>query len=235
MKNIKQSSLVVLIIVAIPIIMWLVRTPLSLRFSSASEVFRSLGQLTALAGISLFAVNLLIASRIKFVDKLFNGINRAYSQHHEYGEIAFILLIWHPIFLLIYNLLFSSRLATDFMFGFFGRFDLMTGKTALFGMILLLILTIYIKLKYHVWKFSHKFLGIVYFVAVAHILFVSSDVSQFLPLKFYLISLSLLAIAAVIYRVIFPKALVKKYEYSLLSSTVTNGNVNCSFVQGKEN
>jgi predicted ferric reductase len=89
------------------------------------------------------------------------------------------------------------------------------GIAALTLLIFLLILTLYIKLPYQIWRFTHKFLGLSLTLATLHIFFITSDVTVNLPLRFYILGMCLIGLACYTYRTLLFRILVKRYEYEV--------------------
>ena len=56
-------------------------------------------------------------------------------------------------------------------------------------MILFLVLTLFVALPYHVWEFSHRFLGPAFFVATLHAFIIRSDISRDSTLRAYMLVL----------------------------------------------
>ncbi len=170
--------------------------------------------MAGLSGISLFASAVIISARIKFFENFFYGINRAYIDHHNIGAVAFCLLLFHPLFFAYdYFLIFAKNAALFFLPTANWAFDF--GETALFIMTVALIITFYIKLKYQVWKFSHKFLGVSFTFAVFHAFFIGSDITENAYLEIYFLILGALAIASFLYRAVFGRYLVKRTDYTV--------------------
>ncbi len=208
----------------IPIVFWLEMMPIKERFPNIITSFVSLGQIAGLFGLSLFAVSLILSARIKLYDNLFFGINRAYFWHRIYGSIAFMALLMHPLFLIARTLPISFFAAAKFLLpeGALGK-DL--GFYALSLMIILLVLTLFVSLKYEIWKSSHKFLGIAFFLGGLHSLLMYSDIAVNPWLRFYMIVLVILGLVAYFYRTILGYWLIKKYEYQLVEKKVHSENV----------
>ena len=149
----------------IPAALWLFAMPLNLRFSNLSLFSRSLGDVFGLCGMAMFSLVLILSARLKFFERFFNGINESYTAHHFFGGLAFCLLLFHPLFL-VYNYIGISFLSAA-LFLLPGRsFAQNFGIFGLFVMIITLVITFYTKLKYQVWKFTHKFLGVAFIFAL---------------------------------------------------------------------
>jgi predicted ferric reductase len=85
--------------VSVVILRWLSINQLSSVFGSASSFLLAFGRLTGLVGLVLYAINLLLAARTRWMENFFGGLNRVYIAHHLTGGIALILLCFHPLFI----------------------------------------------------------------------------------------------------------------------------------------
>lgn len=221
---------VVLLFVVVPIFLWLLITPFSLRFANITVALRSIGQLCGLVGMALFSLNFLLAARIKIFDNLFHGLNRVYLDHHTIGAWAFILLLVHPLALTLRFLSTSVAASGMFLFSAVTELSMLLGTIGLLLMMALLIFTFYIQLRYHVWKFSHKFLALAFGFGFFHMLFVTSDVSVNSGLRIYMIFLGILSFIAIFYRVLFSKIFVRRYSYVVEKvSSLTNNVIEVIF------
>lgn len=204
------------VIAAIPVFFWLFMLPLATRFGTGFAFFSSLGQLTGLVGMTWFSLNMILSARLRFFDRVFKGLNRVYVAHHLIGGVAFILLLFHPVFLAARLAIASVRSAALFLIpGSNLPVDL--GIYGLGVMMILLVLTFFAVLRYHIWKFSHKFLGLAFFLGGLHSLFIASDISRNAGLRAYMLTLAVLGLAAYLYRTISGGRMAKKYYYKVES------------------
>lgn len=190
------------------------------------------GKLTGVVGFILYAINLLLSVRRRWLEKYFNGLNRVYIAHHLTGGIALVLLAFHPLFLSIrYIELSALSSLKDAAHALLPRAITLNdnfrvvqqqvavdnGFIAFTGMVVLLVLTFFIKLPYRVWLFTHKFLGPAFFFAAMHVLFISSDVSRNSFLKGYMLLWALIGLGAFIYRTLFGAIFVRRYPVQVAS------------------
>lgn len=230
----------IVILSALPVLVYL-GSP-SAKFNSSYSFFVSLGRMTALAGTILYSINLILSTRLKGFEDYFGGLNRAYIAHHKVGAIALILLLFHPVFLalkLVETLSLSSfQAAGSFLFprslaGFSlsmqgivrDNYAINNGIVAFFGMVVLLFITFFVKLPYHLWLLTHKFLGIAFIFAGLHILLINSTVASNHFLRFYMLLFVVLGIAAYAYRTLFGSILVRKYNYHVDQVNVVGNQV----------
>ncbi|MFA5987062.1 MAG: ferric reductase-like transmembrane domain-containing protein [Candidatus Paceibacterota bacterium] len=206
--------IVISILSAAPITMWVFVKPLGVRFSSVPTTLTSFGQITGLVGISMFAIVMILSGRFKFMENYFGGLNKIYFAHHMLGGLAFILMLFHPLFLAGKYFLISSTSAALFLLPG-SNLSINFGIFSLAFLLILLTITFFAELPYEIWKTTHKFLGVALFLAGIHGLLIPSDISRFLPLKIYVLSLVGLGIVVYVYRTILGFFLIKKYEYAI--------------------
>ena len=203
----------IIILTALPVLFWFLFISSSFNFLGFTNILRSLGKISGLAGMALFSINLILSARLKSLENYFEGLGRIYINHHLIGTIAFILLLFHPLFLAIQYIPISVVAAAQFFLPSLSQYDIILGMSSLAVMIILLVITYYARIKYHIWKWTHKFLGLAFFLGGLHMLFVSSDVSNNLILRWYMIILAVLGLASYAYRAVLGRAMVKKTEY----------------------
>ena len=140
------------------------------------DPLHSLGQIFGLAGMTMFALTFVLSTRLKFIDDIFGGLDKTYAVHGMLGGMALILILFHPIFLVLNFIPNQINLAMKFLLPS-SNISINFGIISLTGMILLIAITLFGKIKYNKWKFSHEFLGAVFIFAVLHIFLVRGSVS----------------------------------------------------------
>lgn len=197
-----------------PLVLWVFELPLGSRFSNLSSFSRSLGDVAGLCGMAMFSLVIILSARLRFFEKFFKGINESYTAHHFFGGLAFSLLLFHPLLLTYSYLLVSFKSATLFLLPntyWAQNF----GRLGLFIMIITLVITFYTKLKYQVWKFTHKFLGIAFIFAFLHTFLIGGDLLTNQLLKIYLFVLGITAMVAYFYRTLFADYFVRVFNYTV--------------------
>lgn len=215
---------IIVILSIIPVIIWAFMAPLASRFTDLGTVTTSIGQIFGLVGMSLFSINLILAGRLKFLDKYFNGLDKVYANHSKIGAISFSMLLFHPLFLVVQYLLTSTKAAA--MFFVPGNDVPVTWGIISLGLMILLIgFTFYIKLKYNVWKFSHKFMTGAFFLAVVHTMLISSDVSRNIMLRYYILLLAGAGLFVVVRKAYFDYFANNKFNYKVVNIKPLNKDI----------
>lgn len=213
-KN-KIGPVIIFLLVLIPILFWFMAEPVTNRFYDRNSILTSIGQLTALAGFALFAINLILSARFAWIQPYFAGLNKIYFLHHKLGTYAFIFLLIHPTMLVVKFFLFSSASGLNFMTPSLSDLPKLYGMIALGLMFVFLALTFWIKLKYENWRWTHKFLGATFFLGALHAFLIPSDVSWYPPLKIYILCLAGIALMAHLYHSWLARWLAPRYYYQV--------------------
>ncbi len=168
---------VLLIVSLLPLIPWYLLSPVRGLAWNYANITHSLGQMAGLVGMTMLSLTLLLSTRLRFVEKLMGGLDKVYVIHRIFGSIALMLLLLHPLLLVLKFVPSSIDLAATYLLPGHGiSVDL--GIIALAGLIILLGVTLYVNIKYHYWKMSHKFLGLFFIFAVLHIFLVRGVASR---------------------------------------------------------
>ncbi|MFZ1801904.1 MAG: ferric reductase-like transmembrane domain-containing protein [Candidatus Saccharimonas aalborgensis] len=234
---------ITILLCIIPVVLWHNAHPLSY-IKRPEQVMLALGQVTGLIGTVMYALNLLYATRLRFLEYLFGGLNRVYIAHHLLGGLALIMLSFHPLMLalrfvstdikqaallLVPNGIFPLQALFDdghiFHQSVLQQWAIFFGIIAFWGMVALLLITFFIKLPYRLWLFTHRFLGVAFAISALHILFISSDVAKLPGLRWYMLAIVIIGTAAFVYKSLLGRILIRRYRYIVRDVTVVAGNV----------
>ena len=205
---ISLGSLLSIILVFSPVIIWLMYMP-----SSLKNPLIGLAKFNAFMAISTLSINFFISARLKALEYLFNGLDRMYRVHKVIGRSSLFFMLLHPLFLII-----ASNKNTEELIQFVvpvGSIDVSAGVIAVYVFLLLICLTVAVRIPYHWWHNSHKLLGIVLFLAGFHAVAAGSDIARFSVLRFWVIFLITLGLVSWIYMTFFYKVLGPRYKVSL--------------------
>lgn len=181
----------------------------------------------ALTGTMLYALNFILAIRTKLLEPLFGGQNRVYIAHHITGGLALILLCIHPIFIALRHIelgtassyqtaalsILPDAVKLNSFYDFMQSMSINFGLIGFLGLVVLLIITLFMRLPYQVWLLTHKFLGLAFLIAALHVVYVWSDVKNDLPLCLYLVIWIGLGLAAFVHRSLLGNVFVRRYQY----------------------
>lgn len=223
----------------IPVVIFCFIHPPTQSINSWYNFFANFGRITGIVGFILYAINMLLSVRKGWLEDFFGGLNRVYIAHHITGGIALAVLVFHPLFLAIRYIeagaLTSLKTAAQQLLpsgvDFSALFPVVqeamafnAGIIAFWGMVVLLVITFFVKLPYRLWLFTHRFLGVAFLFAGLHILFINSDVKNNTWLFIYMSVWLFVGLAAFTYRTLLGNIFVRRAPYKVESVNVIAGN-----------
>ena len=177
------------------------------------NIHRILGEVLSSWVVTVFAINFLMATRARWIEKIFGGLDKMYVIHKRAAVIAVILIIAHfivvPKDLVVFNI----------------------SKPLGFAVLLLILIGVVIsaapvfkkKIPYHKWINIHKLMGIFYVMAVIHGAMVNSLIKELPLVRTYVFGMAIIGVGAWIYKAFFYGVFNKKLDY-VVSSVNNLGN-----------
>lgn len=173
---------------------------------SWKNVHRILGEVFSSWVVTVFAFNFLMATRAKWVERIFGGLDKMYLIHRRSGVIAVFLLLAHFIVV--------PRDLTAFN----------PGKPLGFYAFVLILLGVVLsaapyfkrKIAYHKWINIHKLMGVFYVMGVMHGLMVHSLIKELPITRIYVFGMAFIGIAAWVYRAFLFNIFNKKLDYKIV-------------------
>ncbi|MEO1261750.1 MAG: ferredoxin reductase family protein [Bacteroidota bacterium] len=166
---------------------------------------RILGEVFSSWVVTVFAFNFLMATRAKWVERIFGGLDKMYLIHRRSGVIAVFLLLAH--FIIVPRDLVEFNLGKPL--GFYAFALILTG-------VLLSALPVFKrKIPYRRWKNIHKLMGLFYVMGVVHGLMVRSLIQELPITKVYVFGMAFIGIAAWVYRAFLFNIFNKDLDYRI--------------------
>lgn len=218
------SLLILLLITVVPVFVFYREISFSNSFAPWPVLFSTLGKLTGLLGLAIFALALLLSSRFVWLDKLFYGLPKVINLHRWFGTLSFTLIILHPLFLAARLLPVSSQLA-------FGLFTSWTTAAMVFGYLSLLlfmaliVMTFFWRMRYEKLKSLHSLLAVPLMLGGVHSLLIESDVKRSPILAGYYILLISLSVILYLARLFLVAKGIKAQRFVVSQATQLNPNI----------
>ena len=207
-----RGPLVLATLCAIPLALWAGSAPLDGRFDGDFRALTSLAVVCALAGTAAFALNLVLGTRLRPVERLFGGLERMYDVHRRNGQIAFLLLLAHVVLVLTSRATISTSTALDLLRPGAG-WTVVAGVLAFAGMIVAIFLTLYVPVGHELFVYVQRSFGIVFLGATYHVFTTNGALEDAAALNVYMASLATLGVAAFVYRSVLGSLLVRRRKY----------------------
>jgi predicted ferric reductase len=154
-----------------------------------------------------------------------------YRLHHRLGQTAFVLLLIHPVAHALRFVPERFDRALLFLFPTHEKLAVNLGAYAFWGLLPLMVLTLFVKIPYDKWKISHKFLGLVLIIGTIHMLTVQSTpgrtvtVLQNPLLRYYMLGLAALGVISFCYKLIVLPLLSRRCMYTVEAVRRLSGEV----------
>lgn len=168
---------VLLILSLLPVYFLFAFGPAGNELTDYASITHTLGEIFGLVGMTMFALTFVLSTRIKWIEDIFGGLDKVYLAHGILGGTALIVILAHPIFLVLKFLPSDFVTATGYLLPS-SYWSVNFGIIALLGMVILIGVTLFSKMRYHKWKFTHEFLGLIFLFAVLHIFLVRGSASR---------------------------------------------------------
>ena len=167
-----------------------------------------------MSALIAMAISQTIATRLAPVEWIFGGFDRAYVLHKWLGIGALVAILLH------------DTIDAD-MTGL-GRETLLTevvetaGEIALYGFLILVVITVATFVPYHLWRWTHRLIGIFFVLGAFHFLFILKPFSVSDPLGLYVASFCVLGITALAWRLL-PDRMHPSRRYEVAGLEKTGG------------
>ena len=223
MRKHSIGSLLVWSSALLPIVLWLLTEsaePRGRRYYDYADLVNA-GQLAGLVGMAMLSIAFVLSSRARFLEDYFGGLDKMYRVHHQLGQTAFVLLLVHPVAHALRFIPERFDRALLFLLPTHEKLAVNLGAYAFWGLLPLMILTLFVKIPYDKWKLSHKFLGLVLVFGTIHILTVESTrgrpvaVLQNPLLRYYMLGLAALGVISFCYKLIVLPLLSRRCMYKV--------------------
>ena len=212
----KSGNKIIIASLVITAILWLM-------FQFRLEEFPSfflmiqLNQITALIGTLLLSWSMFLMTRLNFLEKLFDGMNKVYKAHKRVSIWGMVMVTMHVISLAIQKIPNFSN-AIKIFFPVHNQTYINLGSWSFWLFIFFVLTTILvkkIKLPYHTWKYMHKATGVALILAFIHIVLIPGNITSSLILNAWLLFTTGVGIASWIYFEFFYKLLAPSYMYQV--------------------
>ncbi len=167
----------------------------------------------SLGATTLICWTFILSTRFPIVERLFGGLDKVYKAHRHVGQAAFFLILLHPLFLAL-RLLPEWREFLSF-FWFSGDGVRNTGIIALLMFIVLIAVSLWISLRYDVWKQTHHFFGLLLLVVIVHMVIANAEIMRYPVLRVWFFAWLAVAVFCYLYIRVLYRWFGPLYEYQV--------------------
>lgn len=176
---------------------------------------RVVGEVFSSWVVTVFAFNFLMATRARWVERIFGGLDKMYLIHRRSGVIAVVLLLAHFVTV--------PRDLTAFN----------VGKPLGFCSMILIFLGVVIsaapplkrRIPYHIWNRIHRLMGLFYVAGVAHSFLVFNLIRELPLTRTYVFGMAALGVGSWFYRAFLYRISNPEFEYTVEEKRDLDGGV----------
>lgn len=176
-----------------------------------SDFFLFCSKFVVLLGMVAMCWTFILATRLKFLEELFVGLDKVYQVHKFLGKFSFVCIFLHPMFQIFrfisdWNRVFTLILPNQINGEFFGII-------AFVLFFILIALTLWIQIPYHIWKRSHELFIFVLIFTFLHVFIINKHVNSSMFLSVWIYGFMVLAGISYIYIRFLYRFFGPRYEY----------------------
>ena len=192
----RMAALVLAVVVLFPLLPWLGAGPVGPRFAG-DAVFKSVANLAAFFAIAAWSANLVLASRLRPIERACGGLEHLYRIHRHVGVAVFVLAVTHVVFLMVH----AGSGALELWLPAAG-WATFAGVIALAGLASLVTACLLARMSYPVFVRAQRLLGAAFVLGAAHAIAIRGTAASSTVLTIYLACLTAAGIASLAYRLL---------------------------------
>lgn len=193
--------------------LWILSNPETSFRHNTEFLFIYGSQMFAVLGFSMLALSFVLSARFKFLEKYFGGLDRMYATHHLMSKLSILFITTHAILLAVRWIPENTEKALRYLLPEHERIEVDLGIYALYGFLIIIIFTLFIKLPYDKWKVLHKFTGVFFILAILHVYILEVNIFRDKALMIYFSILCFTGVGSYLYKTVFFKLFVKDLNF----------------------
>jgi len=185
---------------------------LAAKYNNAAILSQYLGSVSLI----LMGTSQLMATRAKGLESLFGGLDRLYLYHKWLGILAMAAMMLHDTV--------DADIKGLGRKGWLADIAEESGEIALYGLLILVVISLTTFIPYEIWKKTHKFIGAFFVLSAFHYLFINKPFETADPLGLYISAFCLIGIASYMYMLVLHGMLERKHPYKI-TNLIRHGSV----------
>ena len=199
----KATGILIVLAAILAPLFWFV--PLMGKHDTLAVISQYVGSAALIAmGLSQF-----MATRLRWQQSLFGGLDRIYVLHKWIGIGAMAAVLLHDTMDADIEGLGRETFLTDLAETL--------GEFSLYSLLALVVITVVTFIPYHLWRWTHKFMGAIFVLSAFHYVFMIKPFSIWDPVGLYVSAFCLLGFVSYLYTLMPFAAFHGRYRYTVTS------------------
>ncbi len=174
------------------------------------------GEMLSSTALILMSCAIFLANRPRFVEPYFGGLDKMYQSHKTAALLAFFMILIHWLIMPRGELRIGTPIGIAAALGFFVLILLTIAPT-------MPLLGSFVRFSYSRWRWTHKFVGLFFIIAIAHSYLVNTLIATTLVPLLYLRIISFAGVAAYLYQELLSGRFRKHLPYVVEEVRKLNG------------
>lgn len=154
------------------------------------DIAITLAKVGAFGGAAAFAVSLILSGRYIFLEKMFGGLDKMYIAHRSLGALSMLLILLHPLALTAVVIDSRGIGAGASLWLKLSDVGILLGGIALYLFVVLILVSVYVKMRYETFLTIHRYLGITFIIGMFHAFLAGSVLASQAWLYWYMLVLT---------------------------------------------
>jgi predicted ferric reductase len=217
MQRKKTGNVFIALLIVLNVLLWVAFPPEDDGRSHYLQQY--IGEIFSSSALILMSCGIILSSRPRFLEPFFGGLDQMYQTHKKLAIFALSLLFAH---------FFTMSISGGF------HLNISLGKLALIGFTVWIIVALApriplpvpggsLKLPYHIWKFSHRFIGIFFIIGLLHLYVLDALIKRSPVVLVYVLAFALSAVVVYIIKELLGNFIKQHHGYQVENTRQLNG------------
>ncbi|MEP5000972.1 MAG: ferric reductase-like transmembrane domain-containing protein, partial [Paracoccaceae bacterium] len=182
--------------------------------SNVTDQVALFSQFLGLAALILMAWGQILSTRLRGIETVFGGLDRVYVLHKWAGISAMLAILFHDTI--------DAEMRGLGKETFLNELAETLGEISLYGLLILVVISVATFIPYHLWKWTHKAMGALFAAGVFHFFFIIKPFAMSDPAGMYTGAFCVAGLAAYVWMML-PENMRPSYGYRIISIEKTGG------------
>ncbi len=175
-----------------------------------SSLLIILAKSSSFLAIYFLAVNFVLSTRWKILERAFSGLDRMYKVHKMVGKLGLLFVFLHPVLLIVDAVPSWDTVASYLIVGI--DLEVTDGILSLVALFILVYLTVRTSLPYHLWHNTHRLMVVPLVLALIHALAAGSAMAEFSLIRYSVVGICAVGIFCSAYTALLYRHIGPRYE-----------------------
>lgn len=221
MQSHNKSSLITKSLPWIFLAFWILLNPGLWHSKGLFHQVNAIGSIFGAASFFFFAFALLFITKWKVLENLLGGLDKTFRFHQFLGKVGYACLVIHVFTFSLKWARWGLATYFSYLLPIHHRFSINLGSLAFIFTTLILAITLFKLLPYHLWKKLHQWMSVVFLMSFLHFLLSTKAIGSHGSNALLYVA-GLVGLLSAAYKQVFRPLLVKPFQYQVINAEAMN-------------